>query len=131
MDSQVTAHSTRARYKTSITNGRQEIFADEPESLGGTDEGFAPTELLAGALASCTTITLRMYADRKEWDLSDIKVSVEFTRDTKTFASKFVRKVELIGNLDEEQRNRLLTIANSCPVHRTLTHSISVETALV
>jgi putative redox protein len=82
-------------------------------------------------LASCTSITLRMYADRKEWDLTDIKVSVDFSRDTKTFESSFVRRIELIGNLTEEQRSRLLAIANSCPVHRTLTHSISVDSQLV
>jgi putative redox protein len=131
MDAKVIAHSSKARYRTSISNDRQEVIADEPTSLGGTDEGFAPTELLAAALASCTSITLRMYADRKEWDLTDIKVSVDFSRDTKIFESSFVRRIELIGNLTEEQRSRLLAIANSCPVHRTLTHSISVDSQLV
>lgn len=131
MDAKVIAHTSTAAYRTAISNSRQEILADEPASLGGTDLGFAPTELLAAALASCTSITLRMYADRKGWALTDIKVEVDFQRDTKTFASTFTRRITLIGNLDAEQRTRLLAIANSCPVHRTLTHSISVDSLLV
>ncbi len=131
MDAKVIAHTSTAAYRTTISNARQEIIADEPAALGGTDLGFAPTELLAAALASCTSITLRMYADRKGWDLTDIKVEVDFQRDTKTFVSTFLRRISLIGALDEEQRTRLLSIANSCPVHRTLTHSINVDTELV
>jgi putative redox protein len=127
MHTEITAHTTTARYKTAISNDRHSIFADEPLDLEGTDLGFTPTELLSGALASCTSITLRMYADRKAWPLTDIKVNVSFERDAKTSTTAVVRKIELFGELDEEQRARLLTIANSCPVHRILSGQINID----
>lgn len=130
MHTEITAHTTTARYKTSINNDRHSILADEPLDLEGTDLGFTPTELLSGALASCTSITLRMYADRKAWPLTDIKVLVSFERDAKTSTTAVVRRIELFGDLTDEQRARLLTIANSCPVHRILSGQINIDSHL-
>jgi putative redox protein len=126
-----TAHIDQAHYKTTISNNRQQFIADEPIDEGGTDLGFSPNELLCSALASCTAITLRMYADRKAWDLQEAKVQVSFERDAKATQTQVVRKVELIGNLTEEQRERLLGVANACPVHKMLSNPIEILTSLV
>ncbi|MEA5404217.1 OsmC family protein [Arcicella sp. DC2W] len=117
-------------YKTTIQTATNTLITDEPVEVGGKDLGFNPKELLAAALAACTSATLRMYADRKAWDLAEVKVEVTFDRDATANKSFFNRKIELIGNLDEEQKARLLTIANSCPVHKILTNPIEVSTEL-
>lgn len=127
----VNAHITKELYKTIISTATNSLIADEPEEIGGKDLGFNPNELLAAALAACTSATLRMYADRKAWDLSEVKIEVSFERDAKLNQSFIKRKIELIGNLDEEQRKRLFTIANSCPTHKTLSNPIEIETSLV
>lgn len=125
----VTATIGRDRYRTEITTGGKIVVADEPEELGGTNLGAAPGEFLMIALASCTAITLRMYADRKKWPMEKVTVEVNFEKvDNKTI---FSREISLEGQLDEEQRNRLLQIANACPVHKTLTNPIEVETKLI
>jgi putative redox protein len=117
------------RYRTEITTGGKKVIADEPEELGGSDLGPAPGEFLMVSLASCTAITLRMYADRKKWPLEKVTVEVNFEKvDNKTI---FTREILLEGQLDEEQRTRLLQIANACPVHKTLMNPIEVETRLV
>ncbi|MEN9302374.1 MAG: hypothetical protein RL264_803 [Bacteroidota bacterium] len=132
MSSVIVKSITRnAHYRTSISARNHTIIADEPFEENGSDLGMMPTELLAGALASCTSITLRMYADRKEWDVESFEVEVELIRDTASGQTTFLRKVNLIGNLDETQRKRILSIANACPVHKILTGSIQVETILV
>lgn len=125
-----TAHIGKEHYRTDITVSEHKIIADEPKDEGGTDNGPAPTALLASALAACTAITLRMYADRKQWDLSDIDVNVTFERDNRENRSFMSRTIEVKGNLDEAQRKRLLDIANLCPVHKTLTHPIEIDTTL-
>lgn len=85
-------------------------------------------ELLASSLAACTSITLRMYADRKEWELESIGVSVDI--ETENNSSHFDRKISLTGNLSEEQTHKLLDIANHCPVHKILNSTISIHTTL-
>jgi putative redox protein len=117
-----------AHYATKLSNQRQEIIADEPVELGGTDLGFAPNELLCSALAACTSITLRMYADRKSWPLESVRVDVELERDAQQNKTLIKRTVHLNGPLDEEQRARLLAIANQCPVHKILTNPIEIAT---
>lgn len=107
------------------------VIADEPESNGGKDLGFAPKELLAASLAACTAATLRMYADRKGWDLTEAKVDVELEWNATENKTEIKRRVELSGSLDETQRGRLLTIANSCPLHKILTHPIEIATELM
>jgi putative redox protein len=116
-------------YRTEIITNGKVVVADEPEDLGGTDTGPAPGEFLMISLASCTAITLRMYADRKKWPVERIKVEVNFEKiDQKTI---FKRDIALYGDLTEEQQQRLLHIANQCPVHKTLTQPIEITTQLM
>jgi putative redox protein len=125
----VTAIIGRDHYRTEIFASGKTIIADEPEELGGTDLGPAPGEFLMVSLASCTAITFRMYADRKKWDVTGIKVEVDFEK--LEFRSLFRLNVYLEGNLDEEQRQRLLQIAKLCPVHKTLANPIEINTNLI
>ena len=118
----------KEHYRTKISSATNTLIADEPISQGGTGKGFAPMDLLASSLAACTSITLRMYADRKEWDLESIEVSVDIETDNAT--SRFDRKILLKGNLNEEQTHKLLDIANHCPVHKILHGTISINTSL-
>ena len=96
------------------------LVADEPEQQGGSDEGPSPQELLAASLASCTAITIEMYANRKGWDIGDVVVDVEYEPAQRGSPTKFRMVVELPKELPEEQRERLMQIAAKCPVHRTL-----------
>lgn len=105
------------------------IHADEPLDKGGKDRGFSPKELLTAALSACTSATIRMYADRKGWDLQEVRMSVELSEADES--TLFTRKIDLIGNLDEAQKKRLLFVANSCPVHKILTHQIEFHTLIV
>ena len=105
------------------------VIADEPIGKGGQDKGFSPKELLASALGACTCATVRMYADHKGWDLEKVEAAVELIDEEGQ--TKLIRKLQITGNLDEEQRTRLLTVANACPIHKILTHPIVIETVLV
>ncbi len=114
-------------YTTEVVAGKHFLIADEPQSIGGNDFGPSPYEFISSGLGACTAITLRMYADRKEWDLQNVIVHVDFEKVNNTdengnviVGNRFVRTIELEGNLDEKQRKRLMQIANKCPVHRTL-----------
>ena len=119
-------------YRTEITSASGNILiSDEPQILGGKNLGLNPTELLAASLASCTVITLRMYINRKQWNVSEINVKIDFERDSERNVSLFTRKIEVIGEVDVVQRQRLDTIANSCPIHKTLMHSIEIQTTLI
>lgn len=119
-------------YKTEIKSATNSIISDEPVSAGGMGLGFSPEELLASALAACTCGTLRMYANRKGWvELTEINVAVEFSRNVQLNISQMSRSIELVGDLSEEQKERLLTIANKCPIHSALTHTITIDTILI
>lgn len=131
MPTEIRARIGQDRYKTTLTNGRREMVADEPIADGGTDLGFSPSELLCSALAACTSATLRMYADRKGWDLQAVDVKIEFDWDAEKKSTHIRRELKLTGNLDDEQRARLHDIANKCPIHRTLTHPIHIQTELL
>jgi putative redox protein len=125
----VTAIIGKDHYRTELLTSGHTIIADEPEEIGGSHLGPAPGEFLMISLASCTAITLRMYADRKKWSVDKIRVEVASEKiDNKTL---FKREISFEGALDEDQRKRLLQIANSCPVHKTLTNPIEVQTKLV
>jgi len=126
----ITAQIGKELYKTEIKSAVNTIIADEPAAVGGKDLGFVPRELLASSLGACTAITLRMYADRKGWDLTDAKVEVTFEWDQIASKSVVNRKVALFGTLDDTQRERLLKVANGCPVHRILTNPIEINTLL-
>ncbi|HEY8090730.1 MAG TPA: OsmC family protein [Polyangiaceae bacterium] len=111
-----------------VTIGPHVLAADEPVADGGTDAGPAPHEWLLAGLGACTSMTVKMYADRKQWPLERVEVVVEGRREVDAFV--FHRHVTLHGPLTEEQRARLLEIANKCPVHKTLTGPIRIETEL-
>jgi putative redox protein len=138
-EGQVVTH-TEETYRTEIAAGRHPLVADEPESVGGTDAGPTPYDYLLAALGSCTGMTLRMYADRKDWPLDEATVRLSHekvhaedcdhcdTDDGKV--DRIVREIELTGDLSPDQRERLLEIANKCPVHRTLHSEIDVQSSL-
>jgi putative redox protein len=116
------------KYRVQLDNGRHLFGADEPVEKDGQDTAPAPDELLEASLASCTAITLRMYADRKQWNLDGVDVDVNLERvEGKTV---FTRNITLKGNLDTEQKERLLQIAKLCPVSKTLSGSIEINTSI-
>jgi putative redox protein len=97
-----------------------EFTADEPESHGGEDAGPSPQELLAASLASCTAVTMEMYAARKGWNVGEVTVDVEYEPAQRGSPTRFAMKVSFPKELSEEQREKLMQIAAKCPVHRTL-----------
>ena len=127
-------------YAQILNNGRHRLVADEPVDVGGRDAGPSPYELLLMALGSCTAITVRMYANRKGWPMTGITVRLEHFRghaadaeaaeDPAAFLDRIDRRIELDGPLDEGQRAKLMQIAGSCPVHRTLSHRTLINTTL-
>lgn len=122
----------QSNYKTKVFAGGHFIYADEPEELGGTDEGMNPGALLLASLGSCTAITIRMYADRKEIPLTHIKIELSICpEDEMDKSTTIMRKVELAGDLSEEQRTRLMQIADKCPIHKLLINPIKIETTLL
>ena len=116
------------------------ILSDEPVDQGGTDLGMTPHQLISAGLAACTSITLRMYAGRKQWPLDHIYVDVAHNKihardcadceSNEGMVSRFTRTIHLSGDLTEEQRARMLEIANKCPVHRTLLQEVRIESRL-
>lgn len=123
-----------------IRVGEHTLLADEPRDLGGKDRGPGPYALLLAALGACTSMTLRMYARRKEWPLEGVVVRLRHGRihakdcedcETKDGrVDEIEREIEIAGPLSAEQRTRLLEIADRCPVHRTLHAEVKVRTRL-
>ena len=103
------------------------LTADEPEERGGDDTGPSPQELLAASLASCTAITIEMYADRKGWQIGEVVVDGDYEPAQRGSPTKFEMTVKLPKELPEEQRERLMQIAARCPVHRTLEGEVMFE----
>lgn len=139
-DSQVLARLKEGPFLTEILAGSHHLIADEPEEIGGSDLGPSPYELLSSGLAACTAMTIKMYVARKKWPMDELKVHVDF--DNKYIEDcencekeerkigKFIRFIELSGDLDEKQKQRILMIANKCPVHKTLEQGVTIETTL-
>ena len=137
----ITVQGSAAGFVQQISVGPHRLVADEPTAVGGTDLGPNPYDLLLAALGSCTSMTLAMYARRKQWPLEAVTVQLRHSRihaadceacETKEgFLDHIQRDVQLTGSLSEEQRARLLDIAGKCPVHRTLASEIHVQTRLV
>ena len=137
---QVTAQLGRSGYVTDIVAAGHSLVADEPASMGGTDLGPAPYDLLMAALGTCKAMTLRMYSDRKQWPLDAVTVQLNHKKidaaDCETCETKegqldqFDCIIDVAGEIDDEQKKRLLQIADRCPVHRTLHSEIVVRSKL-
>jgi putative redox protein len=137
----VTVSGSAAGFAQEITVGHHFLLGDEPTSAGGTDKGPTPYDLLLAALGSCTSMTVALYARRKQWPLESVTVRLRHAKihaadcdscETKEgFLDRIERDLELHGRLTDEQRARLLDIANKCPVHRTLTSEIDIRTRVV
>jgi putative redox protein len=132
MVNQATATSTSIPWRVEITDGKHPWQADEPPSVGGGDTAPNPSQMVCGALAACTAITVQMYARRKQWPLTEIEVTVAKNPRgaPEDGANAFERRITLRGALDAEQRARLLEIANKCPTHKLLTGTIRIDTEL-
>jgi putative redox protein len=118
----------RAQYQTIIKSGNHSIIADEPLDDGGADTGMSPYNLLMASLASCTAITLRMYINRKMWVIEEITVNLEMYRtETGIFIES---KLTFKGEVTDEQKKRLITIADACPIHKILVGNIVINTSL-
>ena len=116
-------------FQQALDVGSDHFVSDIEQEKGGNSSGPSPHEYLAAALAACTGMTLKMYAGRKSWDLQDAIVRVDIERIDEV--EIFKRSIELLGNLDAEQRERLLEIANKCPVHKALAGKIEINTNLL
>jgi len=133
----VTATIGQRGFRTDVSAGRHALVVDEPVSVGGTDAGPTPYEFLLSALAGCTLMTLRMYADRKGWPLEGAKIQLRSGRSHELDCEKcetekvgighIQRRLELTGPITDEQRVRLLSIADRCPIKQTLERGIHVE----
>ncbi|RNA63209.1 OsmC family peroxiredoxin [Chryseobacterium nematophagum] len=120
----------KTKYYTEVIAGENHLITDEPIDKGGQNKGFNPFEILATSLASCTAATLRMYIDRKEWNIDNIHVEVELENFPLTKKAIFKRDISFEGDVDEEQMKRLRSIADACPVHKILINEIEIETKL-
>ncbi len=132
------------RFQNEVRVGRHRMLADEPRAVGGDDAGPGPYDFLLTALGACTSMTLRMYAERKGWPVEGLRVTLrhakvhaedcagcdESSKAAKAKIDRIEREIEIAGPLDEDQRARMLTIADKCPVHRTLHGPVKVHTTL-
>ena len=126
-------------FRTAVVARSHTLTADEPTAVGGSDAGPTPYEFLLMALGGCTAMTLRIYADRKGWPLERATVSVRQARshepdcercETNTVGvERIQRRIELVGPLDDDQRKRLMSVADRCPVQQTFEREIRVETS--
>ncbi len=136
----VVAENGLGRFGQTVLAGRHDLAADEPVAAGGRDGGPGPYDYLLIALGSCTSMTLRLYAERKGWPLEQVIVRLRHSKihaddcaecETRTgLLDDIEREIELAGPLDDAQHARLLEIADKCPVHRTLTSEIRIRTRL-
>ena len=124
----VSATINKQHYRTEIISDRNNLIADEPINSGGQGEGFSPFQLLSASLAACTSVTLRMYADHKGWPLEKIDVEVIYENDEGSSSPHITTKIRFTGDLSLEQRDKLLEIADKCPVHKALTNPITIKT---
>jgi putative redox protein len=117
----------RAKFQHDVTARGHTVVVDEPEATGGDDAGPSPQELLAAALASCTAVTMEMYAQRKGWDVADLVVDCRYTPAERGCPTRFELVLKMPAHLDEEQVERLSAIAAKCPVHRTLEGEVAFD----
>ena len=135
----VVRETGRGKFQQEVVSGANSLIADEPTRVGGLDSGFGPYELLLASLGACTSMTLRLYADRKQIPLKRTQVRLRHSRihaqdcaecETKSgMVDRIERVIVLEGDLSDEQRTRLMEIADKCPVHQTLTSKIDIRTS--
>jgi uncharacterized OsmC-like protein len=140
MSRSVVVRSGSSRFGQTISVGPHVLPADEPNEYGGEDAGPNPYELLLAALGACTSMTVQMYAERKQWPLRGVQVNLSHAKvhaedcaecETKVgMIDRIELRICLVGDLSEEQQRRLLEIADKCPVHRTLTSEVQVSSFL-
>lgn len=133
-DRVVVGENGRGPYQQTIEIGKHLLLADEPPALGGEDAGPAPFDLLLASLGACTSITLRMYAQRKRLPLARVRVELQHDRIDVAGSGKrdrIVRQIRPEGDLSADQRNGLLAIANKCPMYRTLRSDLQIDSLIV
>ena len=133
----VVTETGNGTYTQEIIAGHHRLSADEPRPVGD-DAGPTPYDLLLAGLGACTSMTVRMYADRKDWPLEQVRVTLRHSRihakdcaeceTTAGWVSQIDREIELTGDLDDDQRQKLMAIAERCPVHQTLTGEVRITT---
>jgi putative redox protein len=121
----------KSGYQVPIDIGPHQLLSDEPEALGGDDAGPDPYSLVLSGLVACTAITLKMYAARKGWPLENAEVHCRLIKTDAAMRPEIERSILLKGSLDDEQKQRLLQIANACPVHKLLSAENSIRSNLV
>jgi putative redox protein len=136
----IIARIGKTKYETELSNGTHHLIGDEP-TPEGADKGPSPYDYLMMALGSCTAMTVRMYADRKNWDLEEVEVHLtqdrvhakdcEDCESSEGYVHKIRKELRFKGNLDEKQITRLKDISAKCPVHRTMENEIRIESELV
>ncbi|MEE9276078.1 MAG: OsmC family protein [bacterium] len=134
----VVAETGEGRYANRVEAGAHALAADEPRAAGGLDTGPSPYDFLLASLGTCTSMTLRMYADRREWPLEGVEVRLRHEKihaedcaacETEAgWVDRIEREIVLTGDLDEAQRARLFEIADKCPVHKTLNAEVDIVT---
>jgi putative redox protein len=122
-----TSRRVDGRLEQDVEVRKHRLTADEPKDQGGEDSGPSPQELLAASLASCTAITMEMYAERKGWNVGEIAVDVTYEPAQRGSPTRFKMKIEFPKELPEDQRERLMQIGAKCPVHRTLEGEVMFE----
>ena len=116
----------RKGYAHSLTAGHHTLIADEPPDEGGSDTGPRPSQLLALSLASCTAITVEMYAERKQWDVAELEVEVDYDLNSEA-TSRFEVLIKVPGALSDEQMKLLKAVAGKCPIHRALVGAVQIN----
>lgn len=129
----IVEESGNGKFQQNITAGKHAFLADEPEDMGGKDTGPAPFDFVMAGLGACTSMTIRMYADLKKIPLTGVKVNLHYSKrelDGKKI-DHIEREIALSGDLSETDREKLLIIANKCPVHKALEGNLKVDSRLV
>jgi putative redox protein len=117
----------RSKFTNDLEVGKHQLTADEPEDQGGEDMGPSPQELLAASLASCTAITMEMYAKRKGWNVDGLAVDVDYTPAERGCVTRFELVMKMPAHLSEDQVEKLQVIAAKCPIHRTLEGEVAFD----